>query len=98
MGGSNMLDAATPIECLEFIRAAIVSNDRTTALDIKNVLAEVCQNGHADRATIWADLIPIEQQQFQELLGPPPLAREAGPENPRGSRLPIPGSGWCNSD
>jgi hypothetical protein len=32
------------------------------------------------------------------LLGPPPLAREAGPENSRGSRLPIPGSGWCNSD
>jgi len=51
-----MLDAATPIECLEFIRVAIVSNDRTTALDIKNVLAEVCQNGHADRAAIWAAL------------------------------------------
>jgi hypothetical protein len=32
------------------------------------------------------------------LLGLPPLAREAGPENPRGSPLPIPGSGWCNSD
>ena len=63
-------------ECAEFIRSAIASNDRQTALDIKNVLAEVCQNGHADRATIWAALTPIEQQQFQELLGPPPIARE----------------------
>jgi hypothetical protein len=62
------------------------------------VLTDNYQRGHIDRAAIWADLTPIEQQQFQELLGPPPLAREAGPENSRGSRLPIPGSGWCNSD
>ena len=73
-----MLDAATPIECLEFIRAAIASNDRQTALDIKNVLAEVCQKGYADRAAIWSDLTETEKQQFQKLLGPPPLVREFG--------------------
>ena len=66
------LDPATHTECLEFIRAAIASNDQQTALDIKNVLAEVCQNGHADRAEIWAALTQIEQQQFQKLLGPLP--------------------------
>ena len=92
------LDPAAHDECLEFIRVALASNDREVAQDVAAILKEVCQNGHADRATIWADLTPIEQQQFQELLGPPPLAREAGPENPRGDRLPIPGSGWCNSD
>jgi hypothetical protein len=70
------LDPATHAECLGFIRSAIAENDRQTALDIKNVLAEVCASGYADRAAIWADLTPIEQQQFQELLGPPPLARE----------------------
>ena len=91
-------DPAAHDECLEFIRVALASNDREVAQDVAAILKEVCQNGHADRATIWADLTPIEQQQFQELLGPPPLAREAGPENPRGDRLPIPGSGWCNSD
>jgi hypothetical protein len=73
-----MLDAATPIECLEFIRAAIASNDRQTALDIKNVLAEVCQKGYADRTAIWSDLTETEKQQFQKLLGPPPLVREFG--------------------
>ena len=46
-----MLDAATPIECLEFIRAA-ASNDQQTALDIKNVLTDNYQRGHIDRAAI----------------------------------------------
>jgi hypothetical protein len=73
---SPKLDPAAHIECLEFIRAAIASNDRQTALDIKNVLVEVCQNGYADRAAIWRDLTATEQQQFQTLLAPPPLARE----------------------
>jgi hypothetical protein len=73
---SPKLDPAAHIECLEFIRAAIASNDRQTALDIKNVLVEVCQNGYADRAAVWADLTPTEQQQFQTLLAPSPLARE----------------------
>ena len=36
----------------------------------------MCQNGHADRAVIWAALTQTEQQQFQELLGPPPVARD----------------------
>jgi hypothetical protein len=36
----------------------------------------VCDPGYADRAAIWADLTLIEQQQFQTLLAPPPLARE----------------------
>jgi len=73
---SPKLDPAAHIECLEFIRAAIASNDRQTALDIKNVLAEVCDSGYADRTKIWAELTLIEQQQFQSLLAPPPLARE----------------------
>ncbi|MEG5054542.1 MULTISPECIES: hypothetical protein [unclassified Microcoleus] len=57
-------------ECADFIRAAIASNDRQTALDIKNVLADVCPNGHADRTAIWAALTQTEQQQFKELLIP----------------------------
>jgi len=69
---SPKLNPAAHIECLEFIRAAIASNDRQTALDIKNVLVEVCQNGYADRVAIWTELTPIEQQQFQKLLTPPP--------------------------
>jgi hypothetical protein len=52
MGGSNMLDAATHVECLEFIRATIASNDQQTALDIKNVLTDNYQRGHIDRAAI----------------------------------------------
>ena len=72
----SRLDPATHADCLQYLRSAIASNDRTTALDIKNVLAEVCENGHADRAEIWADLTDIEQQQFKTLLGPPPLARD----------------------
>ena len=70
MGGSNMLDAATPIECLEFICATIASNDQQTALDIKNVLTDNYQRGHIDRAAIWRDLTNTEKQQFQELLLP----------------------------
>ncbi len=69
---SAQLDPATHLECLEFIRAAIVEADRQTAQDIKNVLAEVCNSGYADRAAIWRDLTATEQQQFQSLLAPPP--------------------------
>lgn len=94
----SRLDPATHADCLELIRAAIASNHRQTALDIKNVLAEVCASGYADRAQIWADLTPTEQQQFQELLGPPPIARDASPENPRGDRLQFPGGGWRDSN
>jgi len=95
---SSRLNPATHVECLEFIRAAIVEADRQTAQDIKNVLAEVCNSGYADRAAIWAELTPIEQQQFQSLLAPPPLAREAGQENLRGSRLPVPRCGLRHRD
>lgn len=73
---ATQTDPDTHAECLGFIRTAIASNDRQTALDIKNVLADVCQRGHADRSQIWAELTPIERQQFQELLAPPPLARD----------------------
>jgi hypothetical protein len=69
-------DPATHEECLNFIRAAIVEADRQTAQDIKNVLAEVCNSGYADRAPIWVALSETEQQQFQELLVPPPVARD----------------------
>lgn len=64
------LDPAAHDECLEFVRIAIASNDRQTVSDIKNVLAEVCNSGYADRAAIWADLTQTERQQFQELLLP----------------------------
>jgi len=57
------LDPEIHAECLEFIRAAIASNDRQTAIDIKNVVAEVCENGHTDRVAIGADLTPGEQAQ-----------------------------------
>jgi hypothetical protein len=70
------LDTATHAECLEFVRSAIASNDRQTAHDIAAILKDCRQRGYVDRAAIWADLTPIEHQQFQELLGPPPLARE----------------------
>lgn len=70
------LDPAVHDECLEFIRVALASNDREVAQDVAAILKEVCQNGHADRGAIWADLTPIEQQQFPELLGQPPLARD----------------------
>jgi len=69
-------DPAAHDECLEFIRVALASNDREVAQDVAAILKEVCQNGHADRAIIWAALTQTEQQQFQELLGPPPVARD----------------------
>ena len=70
------LDPATHAECLEFIRAAIASNDRQTAQQIAAILKDCCQRGYIDRAGIWAALSPTEQQQFQELLGPPLVARD----------------------
>ena len=80
---SSTLDPiANHAECLEFIRAAIAAAHRQTALDIKNVVAEVCQKGYADRTKIWAELTPIEQQQFQTLLASPPIARNSARANP----------------
>jgi len=76
-------------ECLEFIRVAIAEAFRTTAHEITAVLKEVCTEGHADRTQIWADLTPIERQQFQSLLVRPPLACEAGQKNQRGDQLPL---------
>jgi len=70
------LDPATHAECVEFIRAAIASNDRQTAQQIAAVLKECYQRGYVDRAEIWAALTQTEQQQFQKLLAPPPLARD----------------------
>jgi|GEM_PF-912069 len=70
------IDPAAHNECLEFIRLAIAEADRQTAHDVAKILKDVCDPGYADRAAIWADLTPIEQQQFQTLLAPPPLARE----------------------
>jgi hypothetical protein len=65
-----MLDAATHIECLGFIRATIAEADRTTAHHTAGILKDVCQRGYADRAAIWRDLTYTEKQQFQELLIP----------------------------
>ena len=70
------LDTDTHLECLEFIRAAIAEADRQTAQQIAAILKDCCQRGYADRAAIWAALSETEQQQFQELLGPSPLARD----------------------
>ena len=63
-----MLDPQAHAECLEFIRAAIATNDPQTARDVASVLAEVCDCGHADRAGIWADLSEVEREQFRLLL------------------------------
>ena len=72
----TQLDPATHAECLGFIRTAIASADRQTARDIAAVLKDCYQRGYVDRAAIWRDLTETEQQQFQELLGPPPITRE----------------------
>ena len=62
-------------ECVEFIRSAIAEADRTTARHIAAVVTEVCENGHADRAAIWQALTPSEQNQYRELLAPPPIVQ-----------------------
>jgi hypothetical protein len=61
-------DPQSHAECVEFIRAAIASNDPQTALDVASVVKEVYESGHANRAAIWADLEPQEQACFRELL------------------------------
>ena len=58
------------------MRSAIAEADRTTAHQIAAVLKEVCQNGYAERTKIWSELSPMEQQQFQSLLAPPPIVRD----------------------
>lgn len=70
------LNPATHLDCLGLIRSAISTADRQTAHHIAAVLKDCCQRGYTDRAGIWAALSDAEQQQFQELLGPPPLARD----------------------
>ncbi|MEG4850478.1 hypothetical protein QUB10_06140 [Microcoleus sp. B5-D4] len=60
-GGSISIDPATQGECIAFIRKAFASAFRRTAIDIQNVLADVCQRGYADRAAIWNELTPSEQ-------------------------------------
>lgn len=73
------LAPACHAECLEFIRVAIAEADRQTALDIKNVVAEVCANGYADHAAIWQSLSPSEQAAFTALLKEPePVALDCG--------------------
>ena len=64
------LDPATHAECLEFVRAALTSNDRQTAHHIAAILKDCYQRGYVDRAGIWAALTQTERQQFQELLLP----------------------------
>ena len=39
------------------------------------MLKDCYQRGYVDRVAIWADLTQTEQQQFQELLAPPPIVR-----------------------
>lgn len=52
------LDPDTQSECVVFIFSAIATADRQIALDIKNVLAEVCDSGYTDRTAIWTELAP----------------------------------------
>ena len=66
------IDPATHAECLEFVRTAISIADQQTAQQIAAILKDCYQRGYVDRAGIWADLTPTEQQQFQKLLGPLP--------------------------
>ncbi len=80
-------------ECLGFIRVAIAEAFRTTAHEIAAVLKEVCTEGHADLAQIWSALEPIERQQFQELLAPPPITRDDRQAYQGGVRLSISGCG-----
>jgi len=87
------LDPACHAECLEFIRVAIAEADCTTAHEITAVLKEVCTLGHADLSAIWRDLTATERQQFQTLLAPSVIARDASPQNPRGARLQLTRSG-----
>ena len=68
-------DPLAHAECLQFIRAAIAQNDPQTARDVVSALADCCQRGHADRAAIWADLSPDEQEQFRALVATSPAAR-----------------------
>jgi hypothetical protein len=60
---------------LGFIRSAISIADRTTARDVAGILKECYQRGHLDRAAIWRDLTPSEQNQYRELLAPPPIVQ-----------------------
>ena len=87
------LDPACHAECLELIRVAIAEAFRTTAHEITAVLKEVCTEGQADLSAIWRDLTATERQQFQTLLAPSVIAREADQKNPRGSRLQFPRRG-----
>lgn len=87
------LDPACHAECLEFIRVAIAEAFRTTAHEITAVLKEVCTEDHADLSAIWRDLTATERQQFQTLLAPSVIAREADQKNPRGARLQFPRRG-----
>jgi hypothetical protein len=83
------LDPACHAECLEFIRVAIAEASSTTAHEITAVLKEVCTEGHADLSAIWSDFTETEQQQFQELLAPPVIARDASQAYQGGDRLPV---------
>jgi len=57
-----LIDTDTTAEGLHFVRSAIAATDHTTAHPIAAVLKEVCQNGSADRAAIWADLTYSQRQ------------------------------------
>ncbi|MEG4006279.1 hypothetical protein QUA41_11135 [Microcoleus sp. Pol11C1] len=57
-GGSISIDQATQGECFAFVRLAIAAVDRLPAIDLQNVLADVCQPGYAHRAAIWNELTP----------------------------------------
>lgn len=70
------LDPATHAECLEFVRSAIATADRQTAQDVAGILKDCYQRGYIDRDALWRDLTHTEQQQFKDLLAPPPLARD----------------------
>lgn len=70
-----MLDPASHAECLGYIRTAIAQGDAEFAQQMAAIVKEVCERGHANRAAIWADLTPEEQEQFRLLLAASSAAR-----------------------
>src|SRR4028118_215848 len=63
------IDLATHNECIAFIRKAFASAFRRTAIDIQNVLADVCQRGYAHRAPIWNELTPSPANRLPRVDG-----------------------------
>jgi Family of unknown function (DUF5906) len=58
-------------ELVELIQDAITENDPQYARDVAGLVKDVCQNGHADRKTVWECLSVSEQKTFTSLINTP---------------------------